>query len=266
MGSSRGLYELAATPRAPDALLHVGADHTCYVGTLDYVAPHHHATVVFLAGLYGTFRVRVEAGAWLTCRTALIPAGVRHELDLHGDPLGVYYPEPTIALAPALLSLLDNRDERDGLLLGGGGHTAPMREIYEHRSSHTWVSAAVSELTRHAVRRARPRSLDPRIAQIIARLHASPDDMTPVEAVARVHGLSASRFLHLFSAQLGVPYRRYRMWNRVRAAMRAGIAGQSLTHAAATAGFADSAHFTHNFRDTFGVTPSYVFDRIARMG
>jgi AraC-like DNA-binding protein len=48
--------------------------------------------------------------------------------------------------------------------------------------------------------------------------------------------------------------------------MRIALTGSSLTEAAVEAGFTDSAHFARLFRATFGVTPSYVFRKVARAG
>lgn len=86
------------------------------------------------------------------------------------------------------------------------------------------------------------------------------------KAAVKLHTLSVSRFMHLFSRELGVPFRRYRIWNRLRAAMRVALTGRNLTEAAISAGFTDSAHFARLFRETFGVTPSYVFRKVARSG
>jgi AraC-like DNA-binding protein len=79
---------------------------------------------------------------------------------------------------------------------------------------------------------------------------------TSAAQAASAAGLSASRFQHLFTAEVGVPFRRYRLWQRLRAAIRAAAAGASLTDAAHAAGFADQAHFTRAFRRTFGAPPS----------
>jgi transcriptional regulator GlxA family with amidase domain len=38
----------------------------------------------------------------------------------------------------------------------------------------------------------------------------------------------------------------------------------NMTYAAMEAGFADAAHFSHCFRDTFGVNPAAVFRSIER--
>ena len=53
-----------------------------------------------------------------------------------------------------------------------------------------------------------------------------------------------------------MPFRRYRAWQRLRAAIREVAGGSSLTAAAHAAGFADQAHFTRSFRRTFGAPPS----------
>jgi AraC-like DNA-binding protein len=37
-----------------------------------------------------------------------------------------------------------------------------------------------------------------------------------------------------------------------------------MTRAALDAGFADATHFSHSFRDTFGVNPAPVFRKIGR--
>ena len=78
-------------------------------------------------------------------------------------------------------------------------------------------------------------------------------------------GLSASRFLHLFKAETGVPLRRYRIWNRMGAAVRACGEGLSLTEAAHAAGFASSAHFSSAFREMFGMMPSDLLKALKRV-
>ncbi|MGV7852710.1 helix-turn-helix domain-containing protein, partial [Mycobacterium kansasii] len=61
------------------------------------------------------------------------------------------------------------------------------------------------------------------------------------DLAARV-GSSAGRLTHLFTAQTGLPMRRYVLWLRLITALRAVAAGNDLTAAAHSAGFADSAH------------------------
>lgn len=70
--------------------------------------------------------------------------------------------------------------------------------------------------------------------------------------------LSASRFNHLFRAEMGVSLRSYRVWSQVRLAMAGLAVSPRLTDAALHGDFADSAHFSRMFRQTFGMTPSSV--------
>ncbi|MFC5077542.1 Virulence regulon transcriptional activator VirF [Vibrio thalassae] len=72
--------------------------------------------------------------------------------------------------------------------------------------------------------------------------------------VAKKLALSESRFLHLFSKELGIPWRPYLLWCRMICAVRAILKGASATDAAYMAGFSDSAHLSRSFRKTFGMT------------
>ena len=57
--------------------------------------------------------------------------------------------------------------------------------------------------------------LDPRIQKIVELIRNEPDRNYSQGELAASLGLSPSRLLHLFTEQLGVPYRRFRMWKRL---------------------------------------------------
>ena len=97
---------------------------------------------------------------------------------------------------------------------------------------------------------------DARISAALRQMRNEPHGAHPLTDLADRAGLSSSRFLHLFKAETGVPLRRYRIWNRMGAAVRACGEGASLTGSAHAAGFASSAHFSSAFRDMFGMMPS----------
>jgi AraC-like DNA-binding protein len=104
--------------------------------------------------------------------------------------------------------------------------------------------------------RARARSeIDPRIAKILEGLNTLFGNATPAAELSRSVGLSASR-QHLFAREVGVPLRRYRTWQRLRAAIREVVSGSTYTHAAHAAGFYDQSHFSREFRRTFGAPAS----------
>jgi AraC-like DNA-binding protein len=99
---------------------------------------------------------------------------------------------------------------------------------------------------------------DLRILSALRRMRDQPHRSHSMTELGEWAGLSASRFLHLFKAETGVPLRRYRLWNRMGAAVAALRDGESLTQAAHAAGFASSAHFSSAFRDMFGMMPSQL--------
>ena len=71
--------------------------------------------------------------------------------------------------------------------------------------------------------------------------------------------LSQSRFVTLFKKNVGVPFRRYLMWQRLLEAVKQVTSGVSLTEAAHESGFADSAHLSRTFKQMFGMTMADVF-------
>ncbi|MFD0359865.1 helix-turn-helix transcriptional regulator [Nocardia sp. GCM10030253] len=75
------------------------------------------------------------------------------------------------------------------------------------------------------------------------------------ELAKTVH-LSESRLAHVFSAEIGLPFRPYLRWLRLQRAIELIAAGHSLTAVAHGAGFADSAHLTRVCRSMFGAPPS----------
>src|ERR1700732_4223352 len=102
----------------------------------------------------------------------------------------------------------------------------------------------------------------PRLSFTVDITEGHNDHLVPVREVAGSVGHSASRFQHLFSQQIGVPFRRYRGWRRLRVAILEISNGSNFTTAAHAAGFSDQAHFAHVFRRTFGAPPSRSLLRV----
>ncbi|HEX7886037.1 MAG TPA: helix-turn-helix domain-containing protein [Phenylobacterium sp.] len=104
-----------------------------------------------------------------------------------------------------------------------------------------------------------PKPLDPRIE---AALRLLEDDLsegpTPLRRAASVAGLSPERFRHRFADEVGLPYRRFLLWRRLRLAAQHLAGGRDVTAAAHAAGFADAAHLARTLKATFGVTASQL--------
>lgn len=250
---NRRLYERAAA--LPKPLWHVGDECSLFAGPLGYNAGHQHSVPVYLVGLYSPFKLRIRGGAWRTCGAAVVPAGTTYELDVGGNPLAVLYLEASVGGHETLMPLVGNAREDEGVLIGSGGETAPLRELYECRANAEWTKATLTDLLAFAEPRAR-RALDPRVTRAVLYLQQAAGAQTLVADIARAVGLSASRLQHIFAEEVGVPFRQYRRWLRLRRAIREVVDGANFTTAAHAAGFADQAHFSNDFRRTFGAPPS----------
>ena len=251
-----GLYERTAARVADTrSLWFVGDGISAFAGPLRHNVAHKHSVPVLLVGLYGTFKLRIGEGRWQQCRTAVVPAGVAYAFDMAGEPLAVVYLEPSVDGVEALAPLVAGARETGGAILGRGDQTYGLCALFEDQTSATWAGEALADLLQFSSARAR-RTLDERIAIAVRQMQQQGDDAIPVADAAAAVGLSASRFQALFAAEVGVPYRRYRAWQRMLAAIREIVSGANFTAAAHAAGYCDQAHFAHDFRRMFGASAS----------
>lgn len=94
------------------------------------------------------------------------------------------------------------------------------------------------------------------VVSALAYLDETLDDPPRLTQAARAAHISPSRLTHLFSEQVGIPFRRFVLWLRLRRAAEYVWRTRSLTEAAHAAGFSDLAHFSRVCRATFGVAPT----------
>jgi AraC-like DNA-binding protein len=255
-----GLNELA-DPLPGGALMSAGGDHLLFAGAMGHLSPHALAAPVLVTGVDRPFRLRIAYGAWHTCLAAVIPTGVVHEMDFGGGLMAALAVEGHVCSAAALGHRLRDRECVGPVLIAKRLDGLVNRDLTDADAA---VGDAFAVMLDWAVGGSRRCSLEPRIAAVLARFGNDPADQTPAISLARELGLSPSRFLHLFSSQVGVPLRRFRLWNRLRAATRAGLYGTRLTDAALDAGFSDQAHFSRTFRKMLGVSPLSVLSRVDR--
>lgn len=108
---------------------------------------------------------------------------------------------------------------------------------------------------------------DKRILQACAHIARLLPQQVPTAADVAAHvGLSESRLMHLFSAQLGISMRQYMLWLRLRHAIKLWMAGYSLIDMALASGFADQAHFNRTLRRMTDFAPSVLKASTVFMG
>lgn len=232
-----------------------------YCGPIQYLENHAYGADVLHVGIYRPFRIRVLNGEWNTCRCAVVPAGIRHSLDLAGGIHGKLFVERDSPDALTFRRRFPHCDTRVRLLEDDDAANC-FRWIHEEDPSHTEVDQRIQQWLGAAEMPSMAN--DTRIRQVIDWICREPDRNFSGQELAKAVCLSTSRFLHLFREQTGLPYRRFRLWKRMLTALEHLHTTDNLTRAALEAGFADATHFSHSFRDTFGVNPAPVFRYIER--
>lgn len=180
-------------------------------------------------------RLRLADGQMLTGRWLLVDPLVVHRLDPVQEVV-LHFLEPA-ALGDAELAaaLAPFRTEE----------SLQIADSDTHALWRPWLAADALVPARAAS------SLEPALRQIDDSLQMG---VIRLSDVARRSGVSASRFRHRFAAEVGLPFRRYVLWRRVRQAVVEIEDGADATTAAHAAGFADLAHFSRALKAMFGVS------------
>ena len=224
---------------------------------------HRHHAAQLCLGLEGPVKLRgaVEA-PWLSAPGFFVAPDQPHQFDAGASATAILYLE---AESSACAECLRQHPQAGPSPLPGAQNLAPLQTLRSNGGSAEDLAAALRLFGLDHTRRGIVASHDPRIAGALGWIGAHIDAPIRLEAAAASAGLSTSHFTHLFTAQVGVPLRRYVLWRRLREAIELAMRGGSLTEAAHAAGFADSAHLSRTFRETFGVTPSFLFEQRERI-
>ncbi|MEO0602243.1 MAG: AraC family transcriptional regulator [Myxococcota bacterium] len=105
---------------------------------------------------------------------------------------------------------------------------------------------------------------DPQLARAIAAVHADPGAGWDLPGLARVAGLSRTRFIERFRTRVGLPPGEFVLGWRIAVARRALRDGAGVTEAAEQAGYASEASFTRAFKRVVGVSPGAWRKRTSR--
>jgi AraC-like DNA-binding protein len=227
-----------------------------YIGPAFPIAAHRNSVTVLAFGLDDEFEVAEHLdgppGTGRRVRSAVIPAGQWHRLHTPASTLAFLY--------------LDAGDQSWKKLAASGtpgpracaiGIADEEKALNVLRRLHAQPRAQRADFIalRACLGIEAPR-MDRRIEASLARLRSDPGLTHRVSEHAAQAGLSVSQFQRLFTESTGLPWRRWRLWQRVGSAVREIVAGASLTDAAHTAGFSSGAHFSDTFKAMFGMPPS----------
>ena len=230
-----------------------------YLGPMEDASEHSHHAVQLAIGLSGEFDLWIR-GKNRKCRTAVIASDQPHRF-AGGDGLqAIILVEQEYNIAQTITdSHCNNRGSAEfdpALVLK---EIEILRKLLDRppdcQRSKEACDAILKSLSGDGMV---SYFKDPRIDSAITLMRQLPDHKAPIHVIAEEVGLSESRLIHLFKEQVGIPIRRHLLWLRLVAAIEQALEGVSLTTAAHNAGFADSAHLSRTFKQTFGITPSYL--------
>ncbi|MBI2383864.1 MAG: helix-turn-helix transcriptional regulator [Gammaproteobacteria bacterium] len=220
--------------------------------------PHRHVPASLLVGLDCPFDLHVD-GRHARLRGALVAPHARQSLDSRGGAMLVLHVDPDRPefrrIAPRL----------------AGAPSCPLPEALVERfvprlaafrralPSCAGAEVLLGELVA-ALADGPARELDARIAALVERLRSDLPSRLELGALAAELGLSESRLMHLFKAQLGVPLRRFVLGLRLQNAMHLWGEGMNLAELALDAGFYDQPHLIRTARAMVDELPSLLAD------
>jgi len=97
---------------------------------------------------------------------------------------------------------------------------------------------------------------DPHIGRVLGAVHQRPSEPWSLQSMAKVAGLSRTRFVERFTDRVGQSPGTWLTEWRMAVAQRALRDGAAVTDAAAAAGYASEASFTRAFKRVAGTTPT----------
>ena len=236
-------------------------------GLLIYATPslrngkHRHHPASLHIAVDGPFRLDVDGVGPRDYRLALIAPNARAAVDTGRHPLVDILIDPESAAFACLRPLLGDapvialpRERLAGFELD---LRAMLAGTLDCGTAFARVEAILAALCDY---RPRPPALDPRIRTVLSHLEDRLAEPPPVAELAAAAGVSESRFMALFKAQLGLPVRQYLLWRRLRQAAALWDEGRSLSDLAVAAGFYDQAHFTRTVKRMLAIAPSLLAD------
>lgn len=205
------------------------------------LAPHANPVSGILIGRGGSLRLTLD-GTMVEGDMLLIRPGVVHGIGLPARGADIFYLDGMafpfdVPLAQALDGKLA---ALVGDLVGGAGD-------------------AGEELRARLSKAPGP---PPRIADAVRRIYADPMQRMSQDELARRLGLERTQALRCFRAATGQSFRAFKRWSAMQYAVAKMQAGALVRTAAMDAGFADTAHLSRAFRETFGLSPSAAIDAL----
>lgn len=231
-----------------------------YLGPGANADQHSHHAVQFVWLAEGLVEVTLPTGT-IKAGAALVPARVPHTFSAPGRPLALLLVDSHGARGAAL-----DRCAKELLGEDLASHLTGLKLptiTCSLEEAEVWVRSVLSALGVESVDAQAPSRTTRRA---ITYIEQALDGVPRITDAAAFASTSPSRLSHRFSAEIGLPFRRFVLWTRVKRAVEVARGGGDLAAAAAAAGFSDAAHLSRTFRAMFGLSPSVVLPFVELAG
>jgi len=220
------------------------------------VPPHQHHAIQIVVAMDGVLAVCGLDELWRQGPGIIVRSDVVHSFNAQGARGAMLFVDPESTEGSWLGTTLED----DITMVPAArlvSSVSELRRLAGRASEASDISAVIRHCV-HALTSGVPvkRRIDPRVTAVLDRIHGSDELRISLESAAEMAFLSPSRFAHLFTDQMGLPFRRYVLWRKLTRAMVAIGSGQTIGAAAHAADFADAAHLTRTFYQMFGMAPS----------
>lgn len=223
------------------------------------VAAHAHHAFVISISLENAIAFSEPGGTRQELAGAVVMADHSHAFDARGQLIAVIFVDPETreglwlrrSLREVITPIVPARITRE---------LDALRRFWNEPLGAQGTAQLVLEVVRALCIGPPPiRRLDDRIVRALAIVRQMDAPKIRLEEIAGAVFLSPSRFQHLFSEEVGVPFRRYVLWRKLTRSLVEFARGATLSGAAHVSGFADSAHLTHTFHQMLGTSPTTMF-------
>jgi AraC-like DNA-binding protein len=226
-----------------------------YIGTSFETGVHAHNAYQIIIALDGKTKVEIE-GKWIENSLFIIKPNTKHRIQLLGN------------VAMLLIDAEDSRLTTYAQSLVSLNVIAKLKNCYSHPfetiNALKLFEEILSELGFGSIETS-PVS-DDRIQKCLDNIEVNLSEELDMESLCKQNGLSESTFSHLFSKQVGIPFRRYLLWKRLKKSISIYLnSRKSLTDVSQDMGFSDQAHFTNSFKDVFGIRPTFILRNKLRL-
>lgn len=252
------------TSSAPsERVMWLNADRVLYVGLLGEPSVRTFGAFSIYVSLRRPHRICVDGGEWEETQLSVVPPYVGHRIESEDRMIcNILIESETVRL----------RDLPEHIRTGRGA-------VHDEKALQT-MRDALDKFKRCATRQyartedfdenffggALPaRVIDKRMSAVVDKIKCDPNSHTSAEECAVASHLSVSRFLHLFKAEVGSPFRSFRTWQRARSVLYYVTQNANLTNIALDVGYPDATHFSHSIRQIYGLTPKSIFAGCRRL-